>query len=35
VPPINLLAVVLSPVGKVLSMFAKLVLRILGVKVGP
>lgn len=32
VPPINLLAVVLSPVGKVLSMFAKLVLRILGVK---
>lgn len=33
VPPINLLAVVLSPVGKVLSMFAKLVLRVLGVKV--
>lgn len=32
VPPINLLAVVLSPVGKVLSMFAKLVLRLLGVK---
>jgi Mg2+/Co2+ transporter CorB len=30
VPPINLLAVVLSPVGKVLSMFAKLVLRLLG-----
>ncbi|TFJ80946.1 hypothetical protein NSK_007589 [Nannochloropsis salina CCMP1776] len=32
VPPINLLAVVLSPVGKVLSMFAKLVLRLLGIK---
>ena len=30
VPPINMLAVVLSPVGKVLSMFAKLVLRLLG-----
>lgn len=30
VPPINILAVVLSPVGKVLSMFAKLVLRLLG-----
>ena len=31
-PPINLLAVVLSPVGKVLSMFAKLFLRMIGIK---
>lgn len=32
VPPINLLAVVLSPVGKILSMFAKLFLRLIGIK---
>jgi len=31
VPPINSLAVVLSPVGKILSWFAKLFLRLVGI----